>query len=68
MLEFKNPIPITTPHGLGYAIYVSNSGTFDNDCWCIVLKETGEIKHYNTSQLKMVKNGTFDIKNIQDGK
>jgi hypothetical protein len=68
MLEFKNPIPLITPHGEGYAIYVSNSGTYDNDIFTVALCETGEIKHYNTSQLKMVKNGTFDIKNIQDGK
>jgi hypothetical protein len=62
MLEFKNPIPLITPHGLGYAIYVSNSGTYDNDVWAVALKETGEIKHYNTSQLKIEKNGTFEIK------
>jgi hypothetical protein len=68
MLEFKKPIPLITPHGNGYAIYVSNSETFDNDVWAVALCETGEIKHYNTSQLKMGKNGTFDIKNIQDGK
>lgn len=63
MLEFKKPLPVITPHGDGYAIYVSNSGTFENDCWTIVLCESGEIKHYNTSQLKVCKNGTFDIKN-----
>lgn len=63
MLEFKNPIPLITPHGLGYAIYVSNSGTYDNDIWAVALKETGEIKHYNTSQLIMCSNGTFEIKN-----
>jgi hypothetical protein len=63
MLEFKNPMPVITPHGEGYAIYVSNSGTYDNDIFTVALCETGEIKHYNTSQLKMSKNGTFDIKN-----
>lgn len=63
MLEFNNPIPVITPHGEGYAIYVSNSKTFENDVWTVVLSSTGEIKHYNTSQIKMVKNGTFDIKN-----
>lgn len=63
MLEFKNPIPLITPHGEGLAIYVTNSGVWDNDIWAICLCETGEIKHYNTSQLRMCKNGTFDIKN-----
>lgn len=62
MLEFKKPIPLITPHGEGYAIYVSNSGMLENDVWTVVLIETGEIKHYNTSQLKVSKNGTFEIK------
>ena len=63
MLEFNKPIPLITPHGNAYAIYVTNSSTFENDVITCVLCETGEIKHYNTSQLRMCKNGTFDIKN-----
>ena len=31
MLEFRNPIPVITPLGEGYAIYTTNSGTFEND-------------------------------------
>jgi hypothetical protein len=63
MLEFSKPISLITPHGKGYAIYVESSGIFENDIWCVVLCESGEIKHYNSSQLKICKNGTFDIKN-----
>jgi hypothetical protein len=61
MLEFKKPIPLITPHGQGYAIYVSDSGMLENDVWTVVLCSSGEIKHYNTSQIKVSKNGTFNI-------
>jgi hypothetical protein len=67
MIEFNKPIPLITPHGEGYAIYVESGGVFENDIFTCVLKETGEIKHYNTSQLKMVNNGTFDIKKTKMG-
>jgi hypothetical protein len=63
MLEFKNPIPLITPHGQAYAIYVESGGIFENDILTCVLKETGEIKHYTTAQVIVSKNGTFDIKN-----
>lgn len=60
--EFKNPMPVVTPLGNGYAIYVRDSGTFENDVWTIVLEEKGNILHFRTDQIKMYKNATFDIK------
>ena len=62
MLEFKNPLPVVTPKGNGYAIYVSNSGTFENDVWTVALEEGGDILHFRSDQLKIYKNATFDIK------
>ena len=61
MLEFRNPIPVVTPLGSGYAIYVSNSGTFENDIWTIALEDGGKILHFRSDQIKMYKNSTFDI-------
>jgi hypothetical protein len=62
MLEFKNPIPVITPIGNGYAIYVTNGGTFENDIWTIVLEDGGNILHFRSDQIKIYKNATFDIK------
>ena len=60
--EFKNPIPVyNTQHGHGYAIYVRDSGTFENDIWCVVLCDGGIIRHYQTDQLRMFMNMTFNI-------
>ena len=59
--EFVNPIPVVTPMGDGYAIYVRDGGTFENDVWCIALEDS-TIKHFRTDQIKIWKNATFDIK------
>ena len=63
MLEFKNPIPLITLHGDAYALYVESGGMLENDIFTCVICETGEIKHYTTAQVRVRKNGTFDIKN-----
>ena len=59
--EFNNPIPVVTPLGEGYAIYVRDGGTFENDIWCVALEDS-TIKHFRTDQIKIWKNATFDIK------
>ena len=60
--EFNHPIPVTTPIGSGYAIYVRDGGTFENDIWAIVIEDDGDIRHFRSDQLKVHCNGTFDIK------
>ena len=63
MLEFKTPIPVVVEGTKeGYAIYVTNGGTFENDIWCVVLCEGGNVRHYRSDQIKMHNNITFDIK------
>lgn len=63
MLEFKQPIPVIVEENKeGYAIYVSNSGMFENDIWCVVLCEGGIVKHYRSDQIKIHFNGTFNIR------
>ncbi len=62
MLEFKQPIPVVVEGDKdGYAIYVSNSGMFENDVWCVVLCEGGLVRHYQTDQIKIWTNATFGI-------
>jgi hypothetical protein len=61
-MEFKNPIPVIVEDGKeGYAIYVSNGGTFENDIWCVVLCDGGIVRHYQSDQIKIHKNATFGI-------
>lgn len=61
MLEFKQPIPVITPNGEGYAVYVSNSGTWENDIWAVALCNGGQVQHFMTSDIKIHCNATFGI-------
>lgn len=60
MLEFRKPIPVITDLGDGMAIYVSDSGTFANDVWAVVLNDSN-IRHFRSDQLRIEKNSTFNI-------
>ena len=59
--EFRNPMPVITPLGGGFAIYVRDGGTFENDVWAVALENGGAIRHFRTDQLRIYKNATFDI-------
>jgi hypothetical protein len=60
MLEFRNPIPVLVEGKEGYAIYVTNGGTFEHDIWCVVMCDDRTVKHLRTDQVKIHKSGTFD--------
>jgi hypothetical protein len=60
-LEFNSPIPVVTPLGSGYAIYVRDGGTWENDIFAVALENGGDIRHFRSDQLKVADNGTFDI-------
>jgi hypothetical protein len=62
MLEFHNPIPVVVEDGKeGYAIYVRDSGTFENDIWCVVHCDSGIVRHYRSDQIRIHFNATFNI-------
>ena len=62
MLEFKNPIPVIIEENKeGYAIYVANGGTWENDIWCVVHCQGGIVRHYRSDQIRVHENGTFGI-------
>jgi hypothetical protein len=63
MLEFSKPIPVVVEGDKdGYAIYVTDSGMFENDIWCVVLCEGGIVRHYRSDQIRMHHNETLDLK------
>lgn len=47
--------------GGGYAIYVANSGTFENDIWTVCLENGGKVLHFRSDQIRIYQNATFDI-------
>lgn len=63
MLEFKNPIPVIIKETgqEAMAIYVTQSGTWENDLWTIAMCDGGNIITVTTEQIKMYVNKTFEI-------
>jgi hypothetical protein len=59
--EFNHPIPVVTPLGDAYVIYVTHSGMFENDVFTVALCEDGQIRHFASDQIKMYINATFGI-------
>jgi hypothetical protein len=60
--EFANPIPVVVEDGKdGYALYVRDGGSFENDVWCVVLCKGGHVRHYLSNQIRIYKNETFKI-------
>ena len=60
--EFQNSIPVVTPMGDGYILYVKENGMWENDIFTVVLEEGGSIKHFTSDQIKVWHNATFNIK------
>jgi hypothetical protein len=59
--EFRNPIPVETPLGEGYVLFVCSNNQWENDEWTVVL-DNGEIRHFLTYQIKVVKNDTYGVR------
>lgn len=66
--EFRNPIPVVTPLGDGYAMYVRDGGTWENDIWCIALSDGGRVLHFRSDQIRIYHNATFGITVSKDAK
>jgi hypothetical protein len=60
--EFRRPMPVVTPMGDGYAIYVESGGMYENDVWTVCLSDGGRVLHFNSDQIKVWHNETFGIK------
>lgn len=60
------PIPVVVEDGKdGYTLYIESGGQYENDIWTVVHKDGGIVRHYNSSQIRVLKNSTFDITKTQ---
>lgn len=55
------PIPVITPLGDGYVVYVTNGATWENDCICVALTKDGQWRHFSTGDIKAAKNATYGV-------
>ncbi len=63
--EFTKPILCVTPLGDAIAIYVVHNGHFEDDEWCCALCDSGQVRHFVSSQIKIWHNETYGIKKQQ---
>jgi hypothetical protein len=61
MIFANKPIPVVTPLGDGYILYITPSGFLENDEITVVLCKGGEIKHFSSDQVRIWKNSTYGI-------
>jgi hypothetical protein len=55
------PIPVTTPLGDGYILYINSGGMYENDEITVVLLDGGHIRHFESAQVKVWVNSTYGI-------
>jgi hypothetical protein len=61
MIFANRPIPVVTPLGDGYILYITPNGFLENDEITVVLCKGGEIKHFSSDQVRVWKNSTYGI-------
>src|SRR5580658_5386286 len=62
VFEPRDIIEVEAPHGLGIVLYIAVNGSHQNDIFCVANKDTGQLFHYETVQLKLARNATLGIK------
>ena len=59
--EIKQILWVKTPHGDGLALFIMDYGIQNNTIWIIALKKDGNIKHYDSNQIKLISNNTINF-------
>lgn len=62
MIAFPDKsIPVITPLGPGYVVYITSNGLFENDEVCVALQDGGQWRHFTTNDIKSWHNATYGI-------
>jgi hypothetical protein len=61
MIQLNPPVPVETPLGSGWALVLIDYGPNFNTVWTVALINTGQIKHFDSNDIKLDKNYTFNI-------
>jgi hypothetical protein len=57
--EMKQVLWVETPHGDGIVLLVMDYGPHENTIWVVANEKTREIKHYNSTQVRLCWNHTM---------
>lgn len=55
------PIPVETPLGSGYVVYIESNPLWENDCITVALCDGGQWRHFNSGQIQSCRNSTYEI-------
>lgn len=62
ILQLNPQLNVFTPIGEGWAFFIIDYGAWMNSCWVVRLNETGEVKHFDSNDIKIEGNPTLDEK------
>ena len=62
ILELRQPLEAETSLGDVWLILFIDYGPLENSVFVGVVKHTGEVKHFSSNQVKLLKNCTFGIR------
>lgn len=65
--EVQQVLWVETPHGDGQVLFLMDYGPHENTIWVVCIEKTREIKHYNSSQVKLCWNHTMFDKLFNPG-
>lgn len=57
--EVQQILWVNTPHGDGQVLFIMDYGPQENTIWVVALEDNREIKHYNSTQVKLCWNNTL---------
>lgn len=55
------PIPVVTPLGDAYIVYIETNPIWENDCITVALCDGGQWRHFNSGDIKSFNNSTYGI-------
>lgn len=64
ILQLNPAIPVDTPLGKGLCIFIIDYGMHLNSCWMVALKDDGQVKHFDSNDIRLTANHTYAL-NIQ---
>lgn len=62
MIQLNPQINVFTPLGEGWAFLIIDYGAWMNTVWVVRLNKTGEVKHFDSNDIRIEGNPTLDEK------
>jgi hypothetical protein len=59
--EVQQILTVNTPYGLGQVLFIVDYGMHQNSIWICASFEDGKIRHFDTSQISISINHTFNF-------